>query len=178
MGGRSVHSWKIVSGLVIMAFIVTLVFGVLPFVTQVYEKWQVLRSQNEQIQLVGNWKTQLIELEAKQEILDERFSEVLASLTSGDGFSGVVEELFSKARASSVTVQRIEPGVRTVSGGYESRQISLQVSGGYHSLARFISQVEQSGLLIEVKTTTIESKDRDEALEGTFNLEVTIWGGK
>lgn len=155
-----VYSWKIISGFLFLLFIGMLVFGLLPFVVDVYEKQKVLSFQNEQIELMGNWKTQLSELEDKQKILEDRLSKMVVELVEEDEFSRIVEQLFSEARTSFVSIKRIQPGSGDINGEYQSREISVEVSGSYHSIARFVNRVEQNGFMIEVRNLDIEKRAR------------------
>lgn len=174
MSTPHVHSWKAVSGFLVVIFLCGLLFGLLPFVVDVYEKQKVLSSQNEQIELMGNWRTQLSELEENQGVLENRLSQMVVELIEEDEFSKIVEQLFSEARSSFVSIKRIQPGGAEANGEYQSKEISLEVSGSYHSIARFVNQVEQNGLMIEIRNLDIEKPGQGNTLNGTINLEITM----
>lgn len=174
MNTTYVHSWKVASVALAGLFLIALIFGLLPFVVDVYEKQTVLSSQNEQIELMGSWKTQLAELEEKQGILESRLSEMVVELVEEDEFSIIVEQLFSEARDSFVSIRRIQPGGNVADGEYQSKEVSLEVTGSYHSIARFVNQVEQNGLMIEIRSLDIEKSDQGNTLNGTINIEITM----
>lgn len=174
MSITNVHSWKVASCFLVVVFIFALLSGLLPFVVDVYEKQKVLTSQNEQIELMGNWKTQLSELEEKQAVLENRLSQMVVELVEEDEFSKIVEGLFSEAKSSFVSIKRIQPGGNETNDEYQSKEVSLEVTGSYHSIARFINQVEQNGLMIEIRNLDIEKPDQGNTLYGTVNLEITM----
>ena len=176
MSTGNVHIWKMVSALLVVLFLAVTLFGLLPFVVTVFEKQQVLSSQNEQIELMGNWKVQLIDLEEKQEELEDRFSEMVVRLIDKDEFSTIIEQLFIEAGLSSVSIRRVQPGENKINQDYQSKEISLEILGSYHGIARFVNKVEQNGLMIEVKSLEINTMDQSENLEGIILLEVTLRG--
>ncbi|MFV1883197.1 MAG: type 4a pilus biogenesis protein PilO [Balneola sp.] len=176
MSTGNVHIWKMVSALLVVLFLAATLFGLLPFVVTVFEKQQVLSSQNEQIELMGNWKVQLIDLEEKQEELEDRFSEMVVRLIDKDEFSTIIEQLFIEAGLSSVSIRRVQPGENKINQDYQSKEISLEILGLYHGIARFVNKVEQNGLMIEVKSLEINTVDQSENLEGIIQLAVTLRG--
>jgi Tfp pilus assembly protein PilO len=173
MRTTNVHTWKVTSGLIVLLFIAVVLLILLPFVVHVYEKQKALSYQNEQIEFMGNWKEQLTELGRKQELLDERLRQMVVELAEEGEFSTIVEQLFLEARSAVLSIKKIQPIAEKESGEYTSKIVSLEVEGSYHSIARFINRVEQSGLMIEVHHFDIEQSDAN-TLNGSITLEITM----
>ncbi|RNC79851.1 MAG: hypothetical protein ED557_11985 [Balneola sp.] len=170
-----IHTWKYVGLASLLVFLALTIFLVLPFVVNTYEKHAVLSTQNQQIDLMGNWQTELVDLSEKQTILDERMNEMVVNMPEDDDFSVVLEQIFDKARSANITISRVQPLSGAIRGAYFEREIALDFSGSYHSIARFINQVEQGGLVIETKQLEIDLSDSNQgALEGTTTLTITL----
>lgn len=170
-----VHIWKVLSTVLITVFLSALIFGLLPFVVQVYEKQKALSSQEEQIEFMGNWKEQLEDIESKQAILEERIGEMYVELATEGAFSKIVEQLFLDAQSTSVSIIRIQPTGNSFKNQYSSKQISLDLNGTYHSIAQFINSIEQNGLMIEVQTVDIEKTEpNSNILNGSLTLQITM----
>lgn len=175
MNKRNVHIWKMCSGITVILFLILVIIGLLPYVVNVYEKQKALSGQKEQVEFMGDWKNQMEDLETKQRVLDERLGQMVVDLANDNEFSSIVEQLFEEARSTQVAIQRIKPTNDAIDGTYHSKEISLEITGGYHSIARFINQVEQHGLMIEVMNFDIEQSTSNEAqLIGTILLQITM----
>lgn len=169
------HIFKLLSTLLVVTFLGTLVFGLLPFVVNVYEKQKALTSQNDQIEFMGNWKEQLVELDSTQTILDGRIKTVYTELVSEGEFSTIIERLFEEAQSTSSSIKRIQPTGSVSNGEYVEKKITLDVNGSYHSIARFINKIEQSGIMIEVESFSIKESDSNPSiLDGVVTIQVTV----
>lgn len=171
----NIHTWKYLGGFSLLSFLAITIFLILPFIVDTYEKHSVLSSQNQQINLMGNWQTELIDLDEKQSILDERLNTMVVNMLEDDDFSVVLEQIFDEARAANVTIGRVQPLNGANKGAYFEREIALDFSGSYHSIARFINNVEQGGLIIETSQLEIDLSDSNQGdLEGTTTLTITL----
>ncbi len=174
----NIHTWKYLGSISLLSFLAITIFLVLPFIVDTYEKHSVLSSQNQQIELMSNWQTELIDLNEKQRILDERLNSMVVNMLNDEDFSEVLEQVFDEARKANVTINRVQPLSGEVKGAYFEREIALDFTGSYHSVARFINQVEQGGLLIETKQLEIDSSAPNAGfLEGTTTLTITLLRG-
>ncbi len=170
-----IHTWKYVGVFALLSFLAITIFLVLPFIVDTYEKHSVLSSQNQQIELMSNWQTELLDLNEKQEILDERLNSMVVNMLQEDDFSVVLEQIFEEAQTANVTISRVQPLNGAIKGTYFEREIALDFTGSYHSIARFINQVEQGGLLIETRNLEIDLSDSNFGmLEGTTTLTITL----
>jgi len=174
MNTTYVHSWKVVSAGLVVIFLGIVLLVLLPFVVNVFEKQTALGSQNERIALMGNWKEQLTDLEYKQATLEDRLKEMVVDLERDGSLSSSIEQLFMEAKSSFVGIQKIQPLTEVKEGLYSKRIISLEILGSYHSVAGFINNIEQSGLMIEVQMLELEKVARDSnSLSGDLTLEIT-----
>ena len=175
MGKPYIHIWKIGSASLGALFLLLATFGLLPYVVNIYEKQKALSSQNEQIEFMGNWKEQLKNIESKQAILEERIGKMYVELATEGEFSTVVEQLFSDAQKASISIQKIQPSGDSIKERYLSKQVSLETTGTYHNVARFINSIEQNGLMIEVQAITLEKTEPNtNVLNGSVTLQITM----
>lgn len=178
MESKNLYTWKIVAGTSLAGFLGITIFALLPHLVEVYEKYSVLSTQNEQIEVMGNWKEQLSDLEEKQSILDEGISKMYVDLAYENEFSKIVEQTLSDAKESVVSIAVIQPTGETIEDAYNRKRVSLEFSGSYHSVARFVNRLEQNGLVIEVQDLSVQKEQNlDTRLNGSLNLEITMLRG-
>ena len=172
---KNPHIWKILAGLALSVFLSVVSLLLLPYVVNVYEKYSVLKSQNEQIEYMGNWREQLTDIESKQKQLKEGIDKMYVSLSEEGEFSTVIKQVFDEANSSYVSINKIQPVSEENDGLYQKKTGLLEVQGSYHSLARFINKLEQSGLMIEVQDLEFSGSEKPPGiLEGTVNIEITL----
>lgn len=175
MESKNLHTWKIVAGISLLGFFAITIFVLLPHLVEVYEKYSVLSTQNEQIQAMGNWKDQLKDLEGKQGVLDEGINIMYVDLAYENEFSKIVEQTLSDAKEAVVSIAMIQPTGETIEEAYNRKKVRLEFSGSYHSIAQFVNRLEQNGLVIEVQDLSVQKDGLIETrLNGSLNLEITM----
>ncbi len=166
-----------ISGAMILVFSGVLVFIVLPYVADLYEKYSVLKVQSEQIEYMGDWKEKLDELQHSRGVLDERMDEMYVELATEEEFSNVIESLYEAAQSNYVSINKVQPLASESSGKYTNRGLEINFRGGYHSVARFINQIEQKGQVLRIQSIDLESLGGESSitiLEGELRLEVIL----
>lgn len=177
MENLSEYRWKLVGGGVLLTFIAVLYFFILPYATLVYEKMITLNDQKEQISFMANWQERLASLEEKQAELQDGMESMVINLAGEKEFSKIVEKIFEYAQSSYVDVRRIEPGIKNEQQEYIIRPVRLEIQGGYHSIARFINNVEQGDYLIVITSVSMTKETgsgSSDILNAVLSLEITL----
>ena len=85
----------------------------------------------------------------------------------------IVEELYSVATASGVSIRKFVPGSEVVRGFYAEIILSVELQGGYHNLAVFFDKLGKLERIINVGNLALTAPrvtDRGTELTATCNL--------
>ncbi len=171
----NIHSWKYASGLLVAGFLAITSLLLLPYLGTAVEKQQVLNYQNEQFEFMDTWQGQLMDIEEKQQLMEERMGSIAHGLIEEDLFASILEQLFEDAQSSLVVIQRIQPTEEISSGEYIIRNILIDVTGTYHNIAGLVNKIERSTMLIQVNSVALEKDEQElNMLQGSVNLEITM----
>lgn len=174
----NIYSWRVASVAVFIICLLLIIYVILPYVALTLEKYQVYSIQKESLELVGDWSDQLEELNEKQQMLNESMQTIYIGLPKEQKFSSVVSSLFTTAKSSNVSINRIEPSESISIGNQLKKEFSLELQSEYHNLARFINRIEQGEYLISLQRMSIESNpDMGLMLESTITFELTMQSG-
>ena len=178
MHSTNIHIWKLSAALAIVSFLGGLIFLFLPYSASVYEKYSVLSSQKEQIQMMSNWQDQLADIEQKQQLINDGIQEMVVDIANENELSKIIEQFYSIAGQTIVSVSKIQPLDIKRENGYLIRNMQVDAAGSYHSLARFVNQLERSGMLVEIQSIDLEpNDDNSTVLETSLLLEITLTAG-
>ena len=175
MMNRNISIWKIASAAALAVFILALILVALPYIAINYEMHQVWIGHKESIAYQGDWKQEFSDLEAKEMKIKEALNTLYVGMPLQHELSKVIDELFKKANSNNIRVAKIQPVEDEYENGYLKKHFELEISGRYHSIARYINALEQGKYLILVESFNI-SKAKDQAgfLNGKLVLEITM----
>jgi Tfp pilus assembly protein PilO len=178
MRPSSHHIWKFAASGLTILFIGIMGFVFLPYSAHVYEKYSVLDNQSDQIEMMGNWQDQLKNIQYKKGKLDQGIDQMVVEIISVNEFSTAIELLYEKAQNTYVSIARVQPANTINSRGYIKRTIEVDLTGSYHSIARFINNLERSQMLIDIMSLTVEKTNQSTAtLEAKLLVTFTMSEG-
>lgn len=172
---RKISIWKVTSLVVLVVFILGTTFMVLPYIATNYEMHQVWIGHKESIAYQGDWKQEFSDLEAKETKIKQALNTLYVGMPLQHELSKVIDELFKKANSNNIRVAKILPVEDEYENGYLRKHFELEISGRYHSIARYINALEQGRYLILVESFNLsKAKDQAGLLDGKLVLEITM----
>ena len=150
----------------------------LPFTANVYEKVTVLTTQKEQIRMMSNWQEQLADIQKKQDLIDQGIQQMMVDIASERELSKIIEQFYDASEKTYISLAKIQPTQATREGGYLIQGMEVEASGSYHSLARFVNQLERSGMLVEVQSMNLEQGEvNSSGVKARLLFDITLAGG-
>lgn len=169
------HIWRLVGAGLLLLFLTVFFFFLLPYASVVYEKFNLLNEQQEQISFMGNWQERLAMLENRHEELQTGLESMVINLAEEEEFSKVVENLFDYSQSSGISIKRIQPISENEQQEYIVRQIQTDLEGDYHNIAGFINKLEQGSYLVVTKSVDMRKQDgTEDQLTASLVLEITL----
>ncbi len=110
------------------------------------------------------------ELEARKRELASRFTRDAAQFDQSE--TGVVEFLNATARRTGSHISAIIPASRAQAGQIQEIGFTLHVDADFHTIARFVNGLEQSGMLVRINSLELSVPNQrgrrlEAAIEGS-----------
>ncbi|MFA5670403.1 MAG: type 4a pilus biogenesis protein PilO [Balneolaceae bacterium] len=166
------YGWKIASGTVLLIAIALIYVAVLPYLSLSLEKYQVLRSQQQSIDFIVDWKKELANLEEKKKVLASSLQKVQEGVPSAQDFPKVIEMIFKTGQNSGILIERIQPKADE-KGKFNKKTLQLEIKGDYHKIAHFVNKLEQGAFQIRIIGIELGTSTKDELISGKISLVVT-----
>jgi type IV pilus assembly protein PilO len=117
-------------------------------------------------------KNQAINLEAyKKQLVDieEAFGALLKQLPNKQEMDALITDVNQAGLGRGLQFDLFKPQPETVSEFYAETPIQVKVSGGYHDIAAFVSDVSKLSRIVTMQDISIEP-----AASGVLNMDATV----
>jgi len=173
---KTYYGYLLAAGIVAV-FVLIAWFGLLPYVTNTYEKYQVRQGLKERIELVSNWEDryQLVQ-EHNAELTGAIERITTTEITENESYR-ITELVYNSARNQGIEIQSVEHGELTTSDGKGEQNVLVELLGNYHGVAQFLESLERSEYGISINSVFITSGDTTPRIEGEIDLTVNYIPG-
>lgn len=117
-------------------------------------------------------KNQAINLEAyKKQLADieQAFGALLKQLPNKQEMDALITDVNQAGLGRGLQFDLFRPGAETVSEFYAETPITVKVSGGYHDIAAFVSDVSKLSRIVTMQNIALEP-----AKEGALNMDAVV----
>jgi Tfp pilus assembly protein PilO len=129
---------------------------------------------SDQIRRTGIHIRELPEMKSDYENLVRKKAVIASSLFGASSEAGLYELLILKAREADVSIVSVTPRPRRIDAGFAEQPLSLEATGNYNCLARFINEIEKVNRLMRVEELSM-AKDRGGMLTAEIRLLVYMY---
>ena len=117
-------------------------------------------------------KTQAINLEAyKKQLVDinQAFGALLKQLPNKQEMDALITDVNQAGLGRGLQFELFKPEAETVSEFYAETPIKVKVTGGYHDIAAFVSDVSKLSRIVTLQDIAMEP-----AKDGVLNMDATV----
>ncbi len=117
-------------------------------------------------------KTQAINLEAyKKQLVDinQAFGALLKQLPNKQEMDALITDVNQAGLGRGLQFELFKPEAETVSEFYAETPIKVKVTGGYHDVAAFVSDVSKLSRIVTLQDISMEP-----AKDGVLNMDATV----
>jgi type IV pilus assembly protein PilO len=170
---ENIGSWPtyVKSAIYVLVFIVVFVAGNYFLVADMRTK--LISSKNKEASLLKAFEDKsfkaanLEEFKKQMDDLDGSYAALLRQLPRGTEVPGLLEDITNVGLGSGLKIDRIKPGNEEEVEFYVVLPIDLEVRGGFHGLAGFMSGVSALPRIVTLHDFTIEAEQTDSRALGT-----------
>ena len=143
-------------------------------VETVYGRIIAIGDVADRIRKTGVHIRELPEMKGDFERLAQKKTEIASSLFGPKSEASLYELLMLKARDASVTIAAVTPRPQRSDAGFVELPLSLEVTGSYDNLARFVNGIENVNRLMHVQEVDL-ARDRTGRLAASLRLLVYMY---
>lgn len=145
-----------------------------------YQKLQVLNSdiknKRAELQSQETYFSQVREISAKLQEYPDALSKISNALPKDPSLASLASFLQTNSTQTGLVLKKIVLGATAVPGENEGSlpetQLVVQVSGSYDSFKDFLSSIEDSARMIEVRSISVEIPSQESEEAPTFTLSL------
>lgn len=165
------HRWRVILYLSVLLFLYLLFAYLVPSVKELLQLEHAIRENNRRIQEVEEWQEKSVLLKAHNRKLKKQLDQLLFNYRQPFQVSAIMSFLNQAAEKSGIDFLTIKPQKKKVYKRHQTLPIQLEINACYHSLARFINNLETSSILIKIERLRIFSQSM---VSNQLRVEMTI----
>ncbi|MCR9133512.1 MAG: type 4a pilus biogenesis protein PilO [bacterium] len=166
--GYKTYYGKFAAVLLLIVFGLVCWLGLLPYVVNTVEKNQVRKELRQRISLVNNWEDRHSSLAQQNQVLTDAIQEMESSSLTIHQSHLITKKVFEYAQSLDIDIQRFEQGNMIVGENGSEQKIEIRLFTGYHQIAKFIQELENSEYYIAVQSFDLTRNDQSNQIEGSI----------
>lgn len=159
-----------VSGILVL-FMLTSWFLVLPYITNVLEKVQLQNELSDQIIYSNNWEENYTELVEYRTDLEEGIRALDKNKLDPEDSYLLIDAIYEAAESAFIKIERINPSDITLNDRYK-QIIDIEFTGRYHAIASFINKLENSSYPLVFNEIQLSKNGNANHLNASVTMEI------